>query len=125
MKVLTTTAARIIFAVPLAVFGLMHFAFAKAMQGMVPSYIPGGIFWVYATGAALVAAAVSFIINKQIKIAGISLAVFLFIIIVTVHVPGLGDETMRQMAMSNLLKDLGLLGGSLAFAGIFERKQTA
>ena len=38
---------RILFALPFAVFGLMHFMAGGDMAGMVPSWGPGGGFWVY------------------------------------------------------------------------------
>lgn len=44
MKLLTTTIARIIFAIPFAIFGIMHLTNADKMAGYVP--IPGGAFWV-------------------------------------------------------------------------------
>jgi len=49
---LLPTAGRFLYALPMAVFGIMHFMNGSAMSGMVP--IPGGVFWVYVTGAALV-----------------------------------------------------------------------
>src|ERR1043166_5960693 len=56
LDALTTKVARAAFALPFAVFGLFHFVNANAMAGFVP--VPGGVFWVYFTGAALVAGAV-------------------------------------------------------------------
>ena len=37
---------RVLFAIPFAVFGVMHLMAADKMQGMVPSYILGGVIWV-------------------------------------------------------------------------------
>ena len=63
MKALIDCYARIIYAIPFAIFGLMHFMKGGDMAGMVPSFIPGGIFWVYLVGVALIAAAVAIIIK--------------------------------------------------------------
>ena len=73
---------------------------------MVPSYVPGGVFWVYFTGAALALAGIAFILNKKVKLAGYLLGVLLLIFVLTIHLPHLiaGD----QMAMSMILKDTGL-----------------
>ena len=46
MKLLTTTVARYVFAIPFGIFGLFHFMNASQMAGMVP--LPGGVVWVYA-----------------------------------------------------------------------------
>ena len=110
------TIAKIIFAVPFIVLGLMHFMAAKDMTGLVPSFVPGGIIWIYITGVALIAAGISFIINRYAKLAGILLAVLLLIFIVTIWLPKFsgGDNE----AMISLLKDLGLIGGALLISGV-------
>ena len=106
--------SRIVYAIPMLVFGLMHFAFANNMAGMVPSYIPGGVLWVYLTGAGLVLAAASFIIHKWTKLSGLLLALLLLSFILTIHLPGMMGG--NHMAMTGLLKDLGLLAGALMIA---------
>jgi len=123
MKILTTTVARIIFALPFGIFGIFHFMGAKDMAGMVPSFIPGGAFWIYLVGAALVAACVSIIIQKMAKLASLLLALMLLLFILTMHVPGLMNEVTMQMSMMSLLKDMALMGGALTFAGIFAKEE--
>ena len=104
-------AGTILFAIPLLAFGLAHFANASQMAGMIPSWMPFGIVWVYLTGLALIAAAVSFIIDKKVELAGKLLALMLVICVVTMHIPSLlgGNE----MAMPNVLKDLAMAGAAL------------
>ena len=116
MNILTTTGARLLYAIPMALFGIFHFLNASQMTGMVPSFIPGGVFWVYLTGLALILAAVSILIQKQARLACLLLALMLIIFVLTIHLPGLGGEN-AQMAMPMLLKDTALAGGALAFAG--------
>jgi putative oxidoreductase len=120
MKLLTTTIARIIFAIPFAVFGLLHLTNADKMAGYVP--VPGGAFWVYLTGVAMIAAAASIITGKWTKVACLSLAGLLLVIIVTMQIPGLFNPQMAQMAMSGLLKDTSLMGGALLIAGMYDKK---
>jgi uncharacterized membrane protein YphA (DoxX/SURF4 family) len=116
MKTLTTSIARIIFAIPFIVFGVFHLMNAQGMSGMVPGFVPGAVFWVYFTGVAMIAAGVSFVINRYAKLAGLLLAVLLLIYVVTIHVPGVIDGS--QQAMSSLLKDVALTGGALLVSGI-------
>lgn len=118
MNVLTTIVARVLYSVPFGVFGLLHFMGAENMKGMVPSWIPGGIFWVYLTGVALIAAAISIIIQKQARLASLLLALMLGIFVLTIHLPGLGNEATMQMSMVSLLKDVALAGAALTYAGI-------
>ena len=124
MKTLTTTIARILFGIPFLVFGLMHFSFADKMAGIVPSFLPGGILWIYLTGFGLVLAAISLFTQKFTKEAMIGTSIFLVATIALVQAPGMAnpDPMMQQMAMSGFLKDTGLLGGALTYLGIYSSK---
>ena len=104
---------KILFALPMAVFGVIHFISGEAMAGMVP--IPGGVLWVYLTGVALIAAAAAILTGKQAVLASQLLALFLILTALTVHLPALmgGD----QMAMGQVLKDVALAGGALVLSG--------
>ncbi|MEX2527111.1 MAG: DoxX family protein [Gemmatimonadota bacterium] len=112
------TIGRFLFAVPMLVFGAMHFMMGQQMAGMVP--IPGGVFWVYLTGLALLLAAISIMSGKQAALASGLLALFLVLTATTVHLPAVmgGD----QAAMSNVLKDFALAGGALVLMGVFQRE---
>jgi len=119
--VLTNTIARVLFALPLGIFGLLHFMNSGGMSMMVPSFIPGGVFWVYVTGIALLAAAVAIIINRRFaSLAALLLGVMLLIFALTIHLPGVMNPEMMMSAMPNLLKDTALAGGAFAFAGILK-----
>lgn len=122
MKVLTTVVARWLYGLPFVVFGLIHFMSGDKMAGMVPSFIPGGVFWIYLTGAGLVAAGVSLVSGKVAGPAALLLAVMLGIFVLTMHLPALGNPEMAQMTMPNLLKDVALAGAALHFSGIFFAK---
>ncbi len=113
-QIIPPSVLRVLFAIPFAIFGAFHFVNAQQMSGMVPSYIPGGVIWVYLTGAFLIMAAVALIINKFAKLAGYLLAALLLTFILTLHLPGAlnGD----QMAMTSLLKDFGLMAAAMFIA---------
>ena len=122
MKTLTTTVARIIFAIPILILGMMHFMNASMMAGMVP--IPGGVFWVYLVELGLVGAAISIFTQKYTKMACLLLAVMLMMFVLTIHLPGVmsGDPAKMQMAMPNMLKDMALAGAALLLAGIYNKE---
>ncbi len=112
---------RYVFALPFGIFGILHFMNASAMAGMVP--IPGGVFWVYLTGIALLAASISIFIEKYARLACILLGVMLIIFVLSMHLPGvLGGE--MQPNMSNLLKDLSLAGGAWILAGNYSSESS-
>lgn len=125
MKVLTGSIARILYGLPFGIFGLLHFMNANAMAGMVP--IPGGVFWIYLTGLALVATSVSIIIEKYTRLACILLGIMLLIFVLSIHLPGvIGAESQQAMqaSMTNLLKDAALAGGAWILAGKYESESS-
>jgi putative oxidoreductase len=110
----------VLYALVIGFFGVNHFLNGTGFQNTVPSFIPGGIFWVYLTGAALIAASISFLSGKLTKAAGLFLAVFLIIVVLTIHVPALMRSTSSpivSIALTNLVKDTGLAAGALMIAG--------
>lgn len=107
---------RVLFGAPLIVFGSFHFMNAEQMAGMVP--LPGGAFWVYLTGAALILAGISLLIAKMIRLASILLALMLLIFVFAIHIPGLAEGGGQQV-MTNLLKDVSLMGGALLAGAYF------
>lgn len=110
------TPGRLLYAVPFVVFGIMHFLNAGAMAGVVPGWVPGGVFWVYATGAANLAAGLAIAVDKLVRPVALGLVAMLASFVAFVHAPGLFGEGSVQMAMTSLLKDVGLMGGALLVA---------
>ena len=101
---------KLLFALPMAMFGFFHFMGATNMTGMVPSFLPAPIFWVYLTGLALILAAVAMILGKKAKLATLLLGIMLALFAILIHLSGFmnGD----QFASSMFLKDLALAGGA-------------
>lgn len=119
----TTTVGRVLFTLPFAVFGIMHFMHGAEMGALVR--VPGGIFWVYLTGVALIAAAVGILFNILGEWAGFGLAVLLMLFVVAVHVPNLDNAQMRDLAMMSILKDTALAGAALTWAGLLHGGRAA
>ncbi len=117
MKFVTGIVARLIYAVPLAVFGLLHLMNGSAMSGIVPAFLPFKVFWVYFTGLALIAAAISIIAKKYDKLAALLLGIMLALFAFLVHFPGVLNPETMQMSMPSFLKDLALAGAALFFSG--------
>ncbi|MBN8853337.1 MAG: hypothetical protein BGO55_12635 [Sphingobacteriales bacterium 50-39] len=109
----------IFYALVIGFFGLNHFMNGTGMAKMVPRFLPGGEFWVYITGACMIAAAIAFLINKFTRVAGLLLCLFLLLIVLTVHLPAVlnaPDEGARRLPMINLIKDTGLAAAALLVA---------
>src|SRR6478736_3798692 len=110
----------VLYALVIGFFGVNHFLNRTGFQNTIPAFIPYHIFWVYVTGIALIAAAISFLTGKYTRAAGIYLAIYLLIIVLTIHLPAVirseGDPII-SISLTNLVKDTGLAGAALMIAG--------
>lgn len=123
MKILTSIVARILYAVPFFIFGIFHFLSANKMAGMVPSFIPGGVLWIYISGLGFILAAISIISQIQTRLACLLLAAVLIIFVLTIHIPSIvAGGAMAQLSVMGLLKDTSLAGGALVIAGLYSKK---
>jgi putative oxidoreductase len=103
-------------AIVMIIFGIQHFKYPKEMMNFVPTFLPGGEIWVYFVGAAFILAAISFISNRYVSLAGYLLAGMLFLFVILVHWPNFsqaGDVEMKRLAFSNLLKDTAIAAFAL------------
>ena len=114
---------RILFALPFGIIGLNHFLMTNVFLGMMSSFIPGGAYTILMTGTLLILASISIIFNKYVKIVCFVLAGLLFIFIATIHIPGLFTAN-SELALIELLKDTGLMGGALMIAVYSEIQNT-
>jgi putative oxidoreductase len=119
MNALTTVVARVLFALPFGIFGILHFMSVPSLSKLVP--LPGAELWVYVTGAALIAGSLGMILKIQGKWAALGLALLMLLFILFVHGPGAFDAAQRAVQLPQVLKDLSLMAGALTWAGIFAR----
>ena len=110
----------ILYGLVVGFFGVNHFLYGAKMTGLIPSYLPGAIVWVYISGGALVLAAIAIIINVQSKLAGFLLFLLLIIIISVIHIPAFlhaPDEATKMTFMTSILKDIAMAAAALMAAG--------
>ena len=108
-----------VLALVMIVFGIEHFLHPYDLLVKVPSFIPGGVFWVYVVGVSFILAALSFMTNVYVKTAAYLLALLLFSFVLTVHLPNYlntADHEYQQMSLTNLLKDSALAAFALYIA---------
>ena len=123
MNIQVSKIARILFAIPLIIFGLFHFTKGKDMAGFVLAGWPAAIVLVYIAGLGLILAGASFIINKFVRLSGVLLAIELLIFILSIHVPGLMKEATMQMSLASLLKDFGLMSAALFISAVATKEE--
>ena len=104
------------FAIPMAVFGADHFIAPKFVATLVPSWIPGHLFWVYLVGVALIASALSIATKVHSVLASTLLSAMLFSFVLLISAPKLAANPGDRFALAVLLRDLSFSGGALAYA---------
>ncbi|MFL5740189.1 MAG: hypothetical protein ACJ75B_08225 [Flavisolibacter sp.] len=78
---------RYFFCFTMMLYGYAHFLYHNFTVVLVPHWIPGAGFWVYATGAALMAAGLSIGIRVWDRIAALLLGLMIFIWFWIIHLP--------------------------------------
>ena len=106
-------------AVVMILFGIQHFRSPEIFANFVPPFLPGGEIWVYFVGVAFILAAIAFITNRFVALAGYLLAALLLVFIVTIHWPNFRNASSvenSQQTLANMLKDLAIAAFALYVA---------
>lgn len=110
----------VLFAAPMGVFGTEHFVFPSVIAGMVPAWLPVHLFWTYLTGTALIAAALSIVVNRYSGLAAALLGLMLLCFVVMISVPNIARNPGDRFVLAVLLRDLSFAGAALALAVVLE-----
>lgn len=103
-------------AMPMGVFGADHFISPTTISQIVPSWIPGHLFWVYFVGTALIAAGLSIVVRKHSTLAAALLGLMLLLFVILMHIPNLAADPRDRFALAVLFRDLSFSAGAFALA---------
>ena len=101
---------KLLYAGPMAMFGIFHLTSADGMTGYVPDFLPAPIFFVYLTGIALILAAIAIILGKKAKLATQLLGFMLALFAILIHFSGFMNQD--PVSSSMFLKDVALAGAA-------------
>jgi uncharacterized membrane protein len=104
-------------AVALAMFAAEHFLAARGLSAIVPRWIPGALFWSYFVGAALLAAAISFIAWRCVRWSASLLALLFLIIVATIDLPNLPKHIHERLFWILTVRETAFAGGAMVLAG--------
>jgi uncharacterized membrane protein len=91
--------------------GIEHFIYVEFVTSLVPSWIPGGVFWTYFTGVALIAGGVGIIVPPTSRLAGGMSGLMIFLWVFLVHIP-------RALADLSNANETTAVFEALAFSGV-------
>ncbi len=104
-------------AVALAVFAAEHFTAARDLMGIVPKWLPGPLVWTYFVGAAWLAAAISFIVWRQVRWSAAGVALLMWTIVATIDLPNLSKEAHDRIFWILTVRELAFGAGAMVLAG--------
>jgi uncharacterized membrane protein len=104
-------------AIPLAVFGALHLFGPQFVRNIVPSYMPGPMFWVYFVGCALVAAGVSIAAGKAVRWSGLLFGIMMFSFVAMIHLPGAIEQRNNRIIWMIVFREMSFGGAGLILAG--------
>ncbi len=108
---------RVLYAAPLAAFGVEHLALGRVIIGAVPVWMPARLFWVYFVAIALIAAAFSLALGIRVRLTATLLAIMFFLFVVMIHMPNAVAQVHDRIIWNVALRDLSFGAGALALAG--------
>lgn len=113
-------AGRIFFSITMIAFGIDHFIYTDFVATLVPSWIPGHLFWTYFAAIALIGSGLCIIFKIQLRTIALLTGVMLFIWLIILHIPrGIaappGDNGNE---VTSVFEALNFAGIALVMAGV-------
>jgi uncharacterized membrane protein len=103
-------------AIAMAIFGGDHFVFAQMIVPLVPSWIPGHLFWVLLVGICLVAGGLSLVTDRYAELAAALFALMLLCFVLLLWLPQILHQPGDRFGWAYGLRDLSFACGAFAFA---------
>jgi uncharacterized membrane protein YphA (DoxX/SURF4 family) len=111
------------YAAPLAAFGTEHFTLTSTIASLVPAWLPWHELWVYAIGAAFVAAALAMATGILARWAASAVAATFLLFVALMDVPAWAQDPSDRIALTLALRELAFSGGALALAAAVTRRR--
>ena len=104
------------FAIPMAVFASEHFTLTKNLAALVPRWIPGHTFWVYAVGVGFLLAAISLAARVQARLAAALVGITFLIFVLVMDLPNTLRLAHNRFFWALTMRELTFSSGAFAFA---------
>jgi len=111
---------RYLFALTLTVFGVQHLLYAQFVATVVPSWIPGRLFWAYAVGIAFIATTLSIITSIKARLAATLLGIMFFTWVFILHLPRVVSAPHNGNEWTSAFVALAMCGGAWIVAATLQ-----
>lgn len=109
---------RLLFAATLLVFATLHHVYSGYVASVIPGWIPGHLFWTYATALGFVAASISIATGVQDRLGATLLGAMFASWVLILHAPrAIAASTSARPEWTSLFIALAMSGGAWIIAG--------
>jgi uncharacterized membrane protein YphA (DoxX/SURF4 family) len=105
----------ILFAIPIITFGILHLLYAKDVSTLVPSWIPGSVFWTYFAGIALLGSGIAIILKIRPGMMATLLGTMIFSWFIILHIPRVINAPVTDLEGEVTSAFLALAYSGIAF----------
>jgi uncharacterized membrane protein len=105
-------------AIALAVFGAEHLFGPRLILPIVPTYMPGRLFWVYFIGCALIAASMSIATGTLVRWSGVLFGVMMFLFVAMIHLVGALAQPHNRIIRVIVFREMAFGGAGWILAGL-------
>jgi uncharacterized membrane protein len=104
--------------------GIEHFIVVEFVTSLVPSWIPGGVFWTYFTGVALIAGGVGMCVPLTSRLAAILSGLMIFVWFLVLHIPRAAANLSSSNETTAVFEALAMSGAAFLVAAEPKRNPT-
>jgi uncharacterized membrane protein len=106
------------FAMPLAVFASEHFADTQSIMGLVPTYMPWRLFWVYFVGVGLIAASLSIATKILVQWSGLLFGIMMFLFTAMLTIPAIVANPHERISWVLVFREPSFGSGAWCLASL-------
>ncbi len=117
----TASLGRSLFALTLTVFGIQHLLYGSFVATLIPSWIPGHLFWAYAVGIAFIATTLSIVANIKARLVATLLGIMFFTWVFILHLPRVVSAPTNGNEWTSAFVALSMCGGAWIVAATFQK----
>jgi uncharacterized membrane protein len=107
----------VLLALFLLVGGIQHFVYRGFVATLVPSWVPGHMFWTFFTGVALIAGGLGILFRPTARLAATMAALMIFSWVLLLHIPRALAVPHEPGETAGVFEALALSGVALLVAG--------
>ncbi len=111
--------ARVLYGLPLILFGLAHFAYLQNTAPLVPGWLPWHVGWSYFTGWTFIAAGVAVLIDVYARLAVALSAWQMGLFLLVVWVPRVAARSLSAFQWTEVVVNVALVAAAWVVADSF------